>query len=125
MFSLSKGETLKEIETVSSVSKSNNPKFDIDGFTSRINEGLATSIIDWLQIATLFGDAISQSIGSEQFALVLELIKEVNEKFQEHINSKYSQVKNSNPIKRPQIVSKISGLFGFQLQTECNCTYCN
>lgn len=107
LFSLSKSETIKEIERLSAVSKSKNPKFDIDEFTERINEGLATSTIDWHEIATLFGDAISQSIGSEQFEIILELIKEANEKFQEHIQSKYSQIKNSNPIKRPQIVSKI------------------
>lgn len=107
LFSLSKSETIKEIEKVSAVSKSKNPKFDIDEFTERINEGLATSTIDWHEIATLFGDAISQSIGSEQFDLIQVLIKEANEKFQEHIQSKYSQIKNSNPIKRPQIVSKI------------------
>src|SRR5699024_1595270 len=107
LFSLSKSETIKEIEKVSAVSKSKNPKFDIDEFTERINEGLATENIDWHEIATLFGDAISQSIGSEQFDLIQVLIKEANEKFQEHIQSKYSQIKNSNPIKRPQIVSKI------------------
>lgn len=118
LFSLSKGETLKEIEKVSSVSKFKNPKFDIDGFTSRINEGLATSTIDWLQIATLFGDAISQSIGSEQFALVLELIKEVNEKFQEHIQAKYAQMKNSNPIKRPQVVSKVLDYIDFNYKQD-------
>lgn len=118
LFSLSKSETIKEIEKVSSVSKSEKPKFDFDGFTNRINEGLATSTIDWYQIATLFGNAISQSIGSEQFALVLELIKEVNEKFQEHIQSKYAQIKNSNPIKRPQIVSKILDYIDFNYKQD-------
>ena len=113
LFSLSKSETIKEIEKVSAVSKSKNPKFDIDKFTERINEGLATSTIDWHEIATLFGDAISQSIGSEQFDLIHVLIKEANEKFQEHIQSKYSQIKNSNPIKRPQIVSKILDYIDF------------
>lgn len=118
LFSLSKSETIKEIEKVSSVSKSDKRKFDFDGFTNRINEGLATSTIDWHQIATLFGNAISQSIGSEQFALVLELIKEVNEKFQEHIKSKYAQIKNSNPIKRPQIVSKILDYIDFNYKQD-------
>lgn len=113
LFSLSKSETIKEIEKVSAVSKSKDPKFDINEFTERINEGLATSTIDWHEIATLFGDAISQSIGSEQFDLILVLIKEANEKFQEHIQSKYSQIKNSNPIKRPQIVSKILDYIDF------------
>lgn len=118
LFSLSKSETIKEIEKVSSVSKSDKPKFDFDGFTNRINEGLATSTIDWHQIATLFGNVISQSIGSEQFALVLELIKEVNEKFQGHIKSKYAQIKNSNPIKRPQIVSKILDYIDFNYKQD-------
>lgn len=118
LFSLSKSETIKEIEKVSSVSKSEKPKFDFDGFTNRINEGLATSTIDWHQIANLFGNAISQSIGSEQFALVLELIKEVNEKFQEHIKSKYAQIKNSNPIKKPQIVSKILDYIDFNYKQD-------
>lgn len=118
LFSLSKSETIKEIEKVSAVSKSKNPKFDIDEFTERINEGLATSTIDWHEIATLFGDAISQSIGSEQFDLIQVLIKEANEKFQEHIQSKYSQIKNSNPIKRPQIVSKILDYIDFNYKQD-------
>lgn len=118
LFSLSKSETIKEIEKMSTVSKPKNPKFDIDRLTNRINEGLATENIDWLQIATLFGDAISQSIGSEQFALVLELLKEVNEKFQEHIQSKYAQIKNSNPIKKPQIVSKILDYIDFNYKQD-------
>ncbi len=118
LFSLSKSETIKEIEKVSSVSKSKNPKYDVDGFTNRINEGLATDNIDWYQIATLFGDAISQSIGSEWFALILALIKKANEKFQEHIQAKYAQIKNSNPIKRPQIVSKILDYIDFNYKQD-------
>ncbi|WP_156308386.1 hypothetical protein [Sphingobacterium endophyticum] len=46
-------------------SKSKNPKLDIDEFTERIIEGLAAENIDWQEVANLFGDAISQSIGSE------------------------------------------------------------
>lgn len=118
LFSLSKSETIKEIEKVSAVSKSKNPKFDINEFTDLINAGLATSTIDWHEIATLFGDAISQSIGSEQFDLILVLIKEANEKFQEHILSKYAQIKNSNPIKRPQIVSKILDYIDFNYKQD-------
>ncbi|ALM22005.1 hypothetical protein AAT17_12575 [Nonlabens sp. MIC269] len=113
LFSLSKSETIKEIEKVSAVSKSKNPKFDIDEFTKRINESLATSTINWHEITTLFGDAISQSIGSKEFTLVQEMIKEINERFQKHIQSKYPQIKNSNPIKRPQIVSKILDYIDF------------
>lgn len=118
LFSLSKSETIKEIEKVSSVSKSEKPKFDFDGFTNRINEGLATDNIDWYEIATFFGDAISQSIGSEQFALTLDLIKEANEKFQKHIQNSYAQTKNSNPIKRPQIVSKILDYLDFNFKED-------
>ena len=113
LFSLSKSETIKEIEKVYTVSKSMKPKFDIDEFTYKINEGLSTENIVWYEISALFGNAISQSIGSEQFTLVLELIKEANEKFQEYIQSKYAQIKNSNPIKRPQVVSKILDYIDF------------
>ena len=118
LFSLSKSETINEIEKVSAVSKSTNPKFEIDELTDRINEGLATENIDWHEIAILFGDAILQSIGTEQFALVLELIKEVNEKFQDHIQAKYAQMKNSNPIKRPQVVSKVLDYIDFNYKQD-------
>ena len=74
---------------------------------------MSTENIVWYEISALFGNAISQSIGSEQFTLVLELIKEANEKFQEYIQSKYAQIKNSNPIKRPQVVSKILDYIDF------------
>ena len=81
--------------------------------TSLFNTKSKSSALVYVGFATLFGYAISQSIGSEQFTLVLELIKEVNEKFQEHIQSKYAQIKNSNPIKKPQIVSKILDYIDF------------
>lgn len=118
LFSLSKSETIKEIEKVSSVSKSKNPKFDIEGFTDRINEGLAKKNIDWHEIANLFGEAISQCIGSDQFALILAFIKAANEKFQEHIQAKYAQMKNSNPIKRPQVVSKVLDYIDFNYKQD-------
>ena len=47
LFSLSKSETIKEIEKVYTVSKSMKPKFDIDEFTYKINEGLSTENIVW------------------------------------------------------------------------------
>lgn len=118
LFSLSKSETIKEIEKVSAISKSKNPKFDINEFKDKINEGLVTENTDWYKIATLFGDAISKSIGSEQLDLILVLIKKANEKFQEHIHSKYAQIKNSNPIKRPQIVSKILDYIDFNYKQD-------
>lgn len=113
LFSLSKSETIKEIQKISAVSKSKKPLFEIDKFSNRISAVLASSTIDWREIASLFGDAISQSIGSDQFNEVINLVKEVNEKFQEHIHSKYAQMKNSNPIKKPQIVSKILDYIDF------------
>lgn len=118
LFSLSKNETIKEIEKVSSVSKFKNQTFDIEGFTNIINEGLAKKIIDWHEIATLFGEAISQCIGSDQFALILAFIKVANEKFQEHIQAKYAQMKNSNPIKRPQVVSKVLDYINFNYKQD-------
>ena len=118
LFSLSKSETIKEIEKVSAVSKSKNPKFDIEGLTDRINKGLVKENIDWYEIAKLFGKAISRTIGSDQLALILEIIKQANKKFQEHIQSKYSQIKNSNPIKRPQIVSKVLDYIDFNYKQD-------
>tara|TARA_R100000789_G_scaffold99040_1_gene104355 strand:+ start:104 stop:1558 length:1455 start_codon:yes stop_codon:yes gene_type:complete len=113
LFTLSKSETLNEIEKLSSVSMSMNPKFDIDGFIKNIDASLAHENIDWYEIATLFGEAISVSIGSEQFDLIFDIIKQANDEFQEHIQDNYAQIKNSNPIKKPQIVSKILDYIDF------------
>lgn len=118
LFSLSKSETLKEIQKVSSIPKSKISKFDIDGFTQNLDRRLNLELIDWYEIASLFGMAISRTIGSEQFDLILEIIKQANDKFQEHIKDNYSHIKNSNSIKKPQVVSKILDYIDFNFKTD-------
>lgn len=118
LFSLSKSETLKEIEKVSTVQKPKNRKFDIDRFTKNINEKLGSENIDWSEIATLFGKAISHTVGTEQFDLIFEIINKANEKFQEHIKNNYAHIKNSNPIKKPQVVSKILDYIDFNYKED-------
>lgn len=81
LFSLSKSETLKEIVKISSLSKPENQIFDIESFTNSVNENLGAETIDWYEIATLFGKAIARTIGSDQFDLILEKIKQANDKF--------------------------------------------
>lgn len=118
LFSLSKSETLKEIVKISSLSKPENQIFDIESFTNSVNENLGAETIDWYEIATLFGKAIARTIGSDQFDLILEKIKQANDKFQEYIKENYAQIKNSNSIKKPQIVSKILDYIDFNFKDE-------
>ncbi|WP_027125065.1 PglZ domain-containing protein [Gelidibacter mesophilus] len=118
LFSLSKSETLKEIAKISSLSNPENQNFNIESFTNSVNENLSDETIDWYEIATLFGNAISRTIGSDQFDLILEKIKQANDKFQEYIKENYAQIKNSNSIKKPQIVSKILDYIDFNFKEE-------
>ncbi len=118
LFLLSKSKTLKEIAKISSLSKPENQIFDIESFTNSVNENLDAETIDWYEIATLFGKAISRTIGSDQFDLILKKIKQANDKFQEYIKENYAQIKNSNSIKKPQIVSKILDYIDFNFKKE-------
>lgn len=113
LFSLSKSETLQEIETVSLLSKQAKSMLNSDDFAKKLNECLKIENIDWFEIAKLIGIAISKTIGTKQFELVYEMVKETNEKFQESIQNNYAHIKNSNPIKKPQIVSKILDYIDF------------
>lgn len=118
LFSLSKSETIKEIEKLSSISKSENKEFDIKKFTEKTHKFLSFGQIDWHEMASLFGEAIPKCINSNQFDLVLELIKSVNKNFQEYLKHNYAQLKNSNPIKKPQIVSKILDYIDFNYKDD-------
>jgi hypothetical protein len=113
LFSLSKNETLKEIEKLSFDQKTNKIKFNAEEFHLSIEKCLSEEKIDWHNLARLFGKAISKSIGSETFEIVLEELKLVNFKFQEHLQKDYKHIKNSNPIKKPQVVNKILDFINF------------
>jgi len=116
LFSLSKSETLKEVGKISSISKPRDLKFDNESFKKVIGNCLSEEKIDWHNIASLFGKAIYNTIGSKHFEVVLDELKHINFTFQEHIEKDYAHIKNSNPIKKPQVVSKILDFLDFNFK---------
>src|SRR5690606_30816937 len=116
LFSLSKSETLKEVGKISSISKPRDLKFDNESFKKVIGNCLSEEKIDWHNIASLFGKASYNTIGSKHFEVVLDELKHINFTFQEHIEKDYAHIKNSNPIKKPQVVSKILDFLDFNFK---------
>ncbi|MCH8536097.1 MAG: PglZ domain-containing protein, partial [Flavobacteriaceae bacterium] len=97
----------KVIEKIDNKPLSVYKTFNLRSFKESINAKLNDENIDWYDIATIFGKAIYNTVNTKEFIKLLELIEIVNRKFQLHIQEDYAQIKNSNPIKKPQIVSKI------------------
>ena len=62
------------------------------------------------------GEAIYKTIGTDSFEFVLHNIEFVNLKFQEYLENNYDQVKNSNAVKSPQVVSKILDFIDFNFK---------
>jgi hypothetical protein len=118
LFKLSNIETQKEIDLVMSDYKITESFFDIEDYTKNINLNLECDNIDWQELAFIVGNALSKTIERNQHIELLDSIKIVNEKFQEFIQKNYAQIKNSNSIKKPQIVSKILDYIDFNFKKE-------
>ena len=118
LFKLSNIETKKEIDLVISDYKTTESNFDIEDYTKNINKNLERENIDWQELSLIVGKALSKTIERNQHIELFDSMKIVNEKFQEFIQKNYAHIKNSNFIKRPQIVSKILDYIDFNFKKE-------
>ena len=118
LLSLSKSETFEAVQRKTDSTELEQPRFDLDDFEKNVEEKINQQNVDWHSIAALVGKAIYQTIGTKHFEFVLKSIKIVNSAFQEHILLNYAHIKNSNPIKKPQIVTKILDYIDFNYKDE-------
>lgn len=106
IISLSKKETQEFTNTLHS--KVNLiQEFDTTSFQKTVDELTSEMKKNWYEIIKSISDAIRLTIGTENYIEVTEIINSVNKLFQKELLIDYEQAINSNPIKKPKIVSKI------------------
>lgn len=118
LLSLSRTDTLKLVESITSLQGNERESFDFEGFQKLLKAILSEENPDWKKLSLLVGNSISTAIGTTFLPKVLNELKNVNIFFQEYLEEHYAQIKNSNPLKRPQIVSKIMDYLDFNFQKD-------
>ncbi len=106
IFTLSKKET-EDFATSFETSRNIETDFDIDIFRDNIDKLIYINNKDWNEIINTISKGIRLTIGTKQITEVFSIIASVNELFQQYLEVDYEQSINSNPIKKPKIVSKI------------------
>jgi len=119
VISLNKRETLRLIESLGTDhSHKSGSEFQLQDFRSTLTNSLQEDPINWTAIGHFISEAISQTIGEPVFDEVMELVHSANEKFQEELQTRYDQTKNSSAVKKPKIVSKILDYLSFNYKKE-------
>ena len=116
VISLSKQETLAEIRSARSDNDRNT--FDIDSFKRSLAIDPDLSTVDWNKIMKVISNGLITTIGTDQYNSVIDEINRVNDIFQQHLKSNYAQLKKSNPVKSPKIVSKILDYIDFNFSND-------
>ncbi|KUO63979.1 MAG: hypothetical protein APF83_08775 [Lutibacter sp. BRH_c52] len=117
IISLSKKETLQEIEKIRFSLNINVPeKIDMAAFIADINKEIDHPEKSWNKIAKLISKAITDTIGTAQFDDVMTQVNNSNKIFQEVIQQTYQQTKNASSVKKPKIVSKILDYINFNFK---------
>lgn len=84
-----------------------NKPLDLALFRKRIDSYLTISNLDWFKISFEIAKALNKSIGKPEYVEVIDKIHEINIIFQGYLKKYYKSLYNSNPLKKPKIVSKI------------------
>jgi hypothetical protein len=100
---LSKQETENYLATLRSTANS----FNLVAFKQNTEHLLAASPIDWHLVLDYLSNALVQTVGTDLTEQVWPVINHANVLFQEELAASYSQLLNSNAIKRPRVVSRI------------------
>lgn len=82
-------------------------------FKDELNTLLDDEIINWSVVCRHIAKAVLRSIGKPEFKDIYESIHHANTLFQDDLQSNYQQIKQSSPVKRPKIVSKILDYLDF------------
>ncbi|MGO2402529.1 PglZ domain-containing protein [Mesonia sp.] len=116
--SLSKKETKKEIDMLKMHKTNVNSAFDYDTLKTSLENALQNNKTDWKFIAELCAEAITGTTGTDDFDKVWKDISAVNTDFQTHLAKNYQQLKNSNAVKKPKIVSKVLDYIHFNFKND-------
>lgn len=106
---LNKQDTLRQIEIVSKENAASiiSPKFDLELWNETLNKQLQEEVVNWAVVCRTISKGLLETIDSPHVDQLINQVNKTNIVFQEYIKDSYEQTKNSSPVKKPQIVSKI------------------
>ena len=116
---LSKSQTIDILTEVKTLEKEKADKqLNLRKFSEDLDNELNTTDIDWLSISKIISNGLLTTIGTKQLEQVMLKINEVNDVFQNKIEKDFQSSKNSSPVKKPQIVSKILDYIDFNFKND-------
>jgi hypothetical protein len=92
--------------------------FRLDDFVLELDSLLNEEIINWAVVGRLIANGILATVGNPQFDAVNNPLPKANEIFQKTLQDDYGQTKNSSPVKKPRIVSKILDFLNFNYRND-------
>lgn len=111
---LNKQETINAIHNIQKETNFDSQIiFDLSEFIDLLDFQLGLETKNWRVICRILSNGILNSIGTSKFDELLSHVNRTNNIFQESIRLNYQQTKNSNSVKKPQIVSKILDYLSF------------
>lgn len=118
VITLSKSETIKEINRIKTADNTDSDKLDFERFNADLNDHLTSTEINWKEVSQIIAGGILNSIGTSQIEDMLSKINEVNILFQDKLEKDFKASKSSSAVKRPRIVSKILGYLDFNFKED-------
>jgi hypothetical protein len=116
---LSKSETLQYVQRLKEgANPAPKPVFNLDEFALELETLLNEKTINWSVVSRLIARGVLVTIGTPQFDVLYGHVNKANEAFQEELHSSYRQTKNSSPVKKPRIVSKILDFLNFNYRKD-------
>lgn len=82
-------------------------RFNFSEFKEKRMALIRGNSIDWMLMIELLSESIMNSIGTNNYEEILEIIESTNLLFQEELEKNYKNALNANSIKRPRVVSSI------------------
>lgn len=113
---LNRKETQDFIKKLKAESASVETVFDLDEFVEELNSLIKEETINWPVVSWLIAESVSKTIGKPAFEKLYVQINKVNLAFQETLQRSYHQSKNSSPVNKPRIVSKILDYLNFNFR---------
>lgn len=111
---LNKQETIKTIQNLQKELNLKSTKiFNLKEFVTMLDFQLGLETKNWRVICRIISNGILNSIGTNNFDDLYKHVNYINDVFQDSIQSEYKQLKNSNSVKSPKIVSKILDYLSF------------
>jgi hypothetical protein len=116
LVNLNKKETIEFIARLRQESKTENSEFNLDNFVEILNSELNEDSVNWDVVSRIIAEGISQTIGTPNFEVLYSHINRANADFQVALQKNYNQVKLSNYVKKPRIVTKILDYLHFNFK---------